>query len=400
MAGSENPMEIIKHENYDGNPTLSNLLYGNTDEHKIPLTINAQIQKPDGLKPDEKGVAATEKIKTWERLRKEIPEGFFINETINHMKWYVVNKSKLPPENFETFVWDDTPRTFAAYSLKSLAYPPPLTTDKPYDPSTHVLVKPGENILNGNVPDSVRMLTMLKAIDELGQNTMSKFIMICCVRKEHKFCEESVSTLNFAQSIANPVEYARLKAEKARAETDEAARLLAEDLQKKAAVRQHEREERQARMAANKRRTTRGGMEQVGGTMSVVRHDHVLLVAFGTLACRFVALAFAEWFNGAGGGLGRALLVYACAYVVVMAALIIAGNARRVPLEYFAIHALSVWSLVYMAYLVHLALCTSRRAPRVHRHEESVEEERFRMEWMTGAVWVLTTLMLCFFPHT
>ena len=163
MAGSENPKEILRQEKP---PILETL-----------TLLNVMYE----------GRAATNKT-----IAKTLEEGFFINESINHMKWFMQNKIGIP-EPVYSFDWIK----FQSKSIRQIK-------ENEYEPFTSVLIKPKVEMLE-NVQDSVQMLSILQKINDLGNETLSKFVMICCVRDEPKYCNESLNTLNFASNIAKPL---------------------------------------------------------------------------------------------------------------------------------------------------------------------------------------------------
>lgn len=108
--------------------------------------------------------------------RKIFEEGIYINESINHLSYYFINKNKKKEEKF------------VKNSYKN--YRPELSFTDPK--------KIG----------SVMTIPILDYLDRLSSSDKesdaykpSKFIMICCVRQEPVYCTETISTLELADRI-------------------------------------------------------------------------------------------------------------------------------------------------------------------------------------------------------
>jgi chromosome segregation ATPase len=111
-----------------------------------------------------------------------IKEGVYINETVNHLTWYLNNKSAFGKVQMRI------PRQGANYSPENVYI----------DPVTESTGEPSGN-------EGILTIPILNFLDKLGRgggNTKpTKFIMICNVRQEPQYCEQTVSTLNFANKI-------------------------------------------------------------------------------------------------------------------------------------------------------------------------------------------------------
>ena len=102
-------------------------------------------------------------------IMDSIREGFFINETMNHLVYYLnkkIGKSM------------DVPRV-KSYST--------------YD-SSQFFNSPEEK-------DSVGILTAIKEIENLASEGKNKCVMMCTIRQEIEYCEDTILTLNFASSV-------------------------------------------------------------------------------------------------------------------------------------------------------------------------------------------------------
>lgn len=104
-----------------------------------------------------------------------IKEGVFINETINHIKFFLQKKVK-PQEK--------TP------SLMD------------YDTLKQQWIIENEKIFNKYDSDKALMRLMLEWLDGLTPNP-TKFIMMCLVRQEEKYKNDTMSTLDFAIDVAS-----------------------------------------------------------------------------------------------------------------------------------------------------------------------------------------------------
>ena len=106
-----------------------------------------------------------------------IREGFYINESINHLR--VFFKSKMG-------------------SVKLSATIPDL---KNYTPSSFVYSVSSERDIKSS---SILMIPILKWLDhgiQKDQKKPTKFAMLCAIRQESNYCTDSIATLEFADSI-------------------------------------------------------------------------------------------------------------------------------------------------------------------------------------------------------
>ena len=104
-----------------------------------------------------------------------IKEGVFINETINHIKFFLQNKVK--PQVKTPSLMD-------------------------YDSSKQQWIIENEKVFNKYDSDKALMRLMLQWLDGLTPNP-TKFIMMCLVRQEEKYKNDTMSTLDFAIEVAS-----------------------------------------------------------------------------------------------------------------------------------------------------------------------------------------------------
>lgn len=104
-------------------------------------------------------------------------EGFYINESLNHLKYFF--KSKLPPPN--TF----TPTYFVNPDRIEISqYQPNKFYSNP-----------------NNDKNNCMMIPVLEYLDTLGKQTKpTKFVMICAIRPDK--CKPNIDTLKFAEEIS------------------------------------------------------------------------------------------------------------------------------------------------------------------------------------------------------
>lgn len=137
-----------------------------------------------------------------------IKEGLFINETINHLKYYFAYQID-PFKKYKDNVF--SPGIFSQKPIYKIL---PKTDDNPdgldlyktdnvfNDPSiefNHVL-----NKTNNDKNTNIHMIEILDKLKNLTQESSkpTKFIMLCCVRQEKNYCEDIKKTLEFVKSIS------------------------------------------------------------------------------------------------------------------------------------------------------------------------------------------------------
>jgi len=122
--------------------------------------------------------------------RRIVQEGFFINDTLQKLKVFLLHKSKMSYDNIKNRI-----------QLNQYRQNHDLAK---YDPITYFYSE-GEPIVNNNIQlksDKTKMFDILKELDNQGQ---SKFMLFMNVRTEMipNYCDSIYSTLQFAESISS-----------------------------------------------------------------------------------------------------------------------------------------------------------------------------------------------------
>lgn len=137
-----------------------------------------------------------------------IKEGLFINETINHLKYYFAYQID-PSKKYKDIVFQP-----GIFSQKPIYKILPKTDDNPDGLSLYktdnVFNDPSiefNNVLNKTNNDKNTKVHMIEILDKLKNLTQesskpTKFIMLCCVRQEKNYCEDIKKTLEFVKSIS------------------------------------------------------------------------------------------------------------------------------------------------------------------------------------------------------
>lgn len=114
-------------------------------------------------------------------------EGFYINETINHLIYYFNVKNG---RQIETPKQKIDKRYNVVYKVKNY-FVQPKDEDEKIDGANNSL-----------------MIPILKFLDNLSNKNKSdttwrptKFITLCCIRQEEKYCDQTMETLEFAQNV-------------------------------------------------------------------------------------------------------------------------------------------------------------------------------------------------------
>lgn len=123
---------------------------------------------------------------TSENVFDILKEGFFINETINHLIYYFNKK------NYKQTKILLQSQNVAKYSV-SKYYVSPITEETTINKVNNCLTIPILNFLD----------TLSNKNKSDVDYKPTKFIMICNVRQEERYCDQTVETLNFAQTIAS-----------------------------------------------------------------------------------------------------------------------------------------------------------------------------------------------------
>lgn len=177
MAGRESPIDI--HQAYYKDPNRTN------PTQSMYTTLLSGTTAPFVA-----SVPAADVPYYKSNLQTILKEGFYINETINHMTYYFKKKMDM-----------DTKIDI----MKSLGKDGELYQTNQFfiDP------KQEENLRDTRTARSQSCLTMpiFKYINSLGTGTSdyrpSKFIMLCCIAEANAKCRDTRSTLQFSQEVSS-----------------------------------------------------------------------------------------------------------------------------------------------------------------------------------------------------
>ncbi len=110
-----------------------------------------------------------------------LKEGMYVNESINHLIWFFNNKAG-----------------------KDLNYKNKKIMGKNYDDykDDYIFTEPNKEANQSISESNVKLIPVLNKLSTLGgENTKSKFVMLCMLRQEIKYCDEAKKTLDFATEI-------------------------------------------------------------------------------------------------------------------------------------------------------------------------------------------------------
>jgi|LakMenE29Apr09ns_1017244.scaffolds.fasta_scaffold00016_41 chromosome segregation ATPase len=171
-AGRESPLDIFN--TFIENTSLASVM--------APPPVGGVVNITKNLKPQYKDTYTSEQV------FNILNEGFYINETINHLIYYFNLKNG---KTIET---------------------PKQKIDKRYNvvykvPNYFVQPQDEMNQIDGN--NNSLMIPVLKFLDNLSSRAKeanqdwkpTKFITICCVRQEAKYCDQTMETIQFAQNV-------------------------------------------------------------------------------------------------------------------------------------------------------------------------------------------------------
>ena len=160
MAGRETPLNVVTDSIKNTDYNISDLI---TD---FSLFSENQLQSRKYCTSINKNMPECKKIK------ELIKESFYINESINHLKWYLQTKQN-----------------------KMIEKPTQISKLTEYS---------NEKVFNTPISSNVPTISILESLDKLGGvGKPSKFVMLCAVRTEKDYCDQTKSTIEFAQSIAS-----------------------------------------------------------------------------------------------------------------------------------------------------------------------------------------------------
>jgi hypothetical protein len=192
MAGRESPIDILKSQ--VNNPLA---------KVKSPSTYLKSLNLLETQPPVLLDLPGT---KDKFDLLNVVKEGFFINETINHMMWYF--KNKVSNSNYEATLMKtkDEQNNKINPIVQS-------TDEKKYYVPANVFVNPKEEFENfetrfkdkeeNNVIFITNVLDKLKNLGGDNENKISKFIVVCGLRKDEKCIDSAESTLDFASRVTS-----------------------------------------------------------------------------------------------------------------------------------------------------------------------------------------------------
>lgn len=111
-----------------------------------------------------------------------LKEGFYINETINHLTYYFNKK------NYKETKSQKQDKNAQKYNVAH----------------NYVTPRVEEDVINES--NNCLMIPILKFLDQLSKNTggqfkPTKFIMMCMVRQEERYCDQIYETLEFAENV-------------------------------------------------------------------------------------------------------------------------------------------------------------------------------------------------------
>jgi hypothetical protein len=171
-AGRESPMDIY---NMFIDPTKT----------KLPSIMAPSPVGGEGLiaKTKREGL---DPAYTPKHINDVLKEGFYINETINHMVYYFNKK------NYKGTKVYLQPTDTTKYHIEKY-YVSPITEEKTLNASNNCL--------------SIPIMTFLDKLSNRNKSDVdykpTKFIMLCNTRQEEVYCEQTVETLKFAQTITS-----------------------------------------------------------------------------------------------------------------------------------------------------------------------------------------------------
>lgn len=200
MAGKESPPTILRIETTNNPDIASSLvspsfILSKKSLEQIPDLDNNTINSLASFKNiTDRNVDKTyvKNKKVYQDREKQVQilveEGLFINESLNHLRYFLsektVEKGKKVP---------DPPKVEGTISTNM--YDPDLCFKTPSEKSNR------EDIL---------MYPILEKLDKLGKGPgdekPTKFVMVNAIRLEKKYCEDSLSTIKFVDTIKSSID--------------------------------------------------------------------------------------------------------------------------------------------------------------------------------------------------
>jgi hypothetical protein len=167
-AGRESPIDIFKTFVDTSKTSLGSIMSPSGKK-----TIDPRYVK-NGLDP----------AYTPQHIFEVLKEGFYINETINHLTYYFNKK------NYKEIITGKQSKNADEYNVSKFYVTPSVEED---------LINESNNCL---------MIPILKFLDKLsgsdtaqGRFKPTKFIMMCMVRQEERYCDQIHETLEFAEKV-------------------------------------------------------------------------------------------------------------------------------------------------------------------------------------------------------
>jgi hypothetical protein len=191
---------------------------------KTPSKLEKYYKTLDNTKYDDETknfilIEETKKIKITDKdiyIKNIIKEGFYINESINHLKYYFLNKNKqckcelmksnditlYNPEKYyinpQIYMKDEDHCKTQTNQIKNIKKNEYINTE---DKRSNVF---GTLKTQGPIPCclTIPILQFLDTGLVTDSKLPTKFIMICAIRQETEYCQDVIDTLNFANSIS------------------------------------------------------------------------------------------------------------------------------------------------------------------------------------------------------
>lgn len=170
LGGKESPQDILEmFVTKPDNKTweIASLMMGNNS-----IVQNYYVPREMGGNEDLNNVLYNDK-KNYTKLRKILEESVYINESVNHLRYFFENiQNNGQPYKDNMVDW-------SRYGVNN------------YDPEKYLTPDPTtrDNIL------------MYKTLTNLKGNSLTKFVMLCNVRQEEEYCSGTLATLKFADKI-------------------------------------------------------------------------------------------------------------------------------------------------------------------------------------------------------
>lgn len=123
-----------------------------------------------------------------------INEGYYINETINHLIFYLLNMNHKTGKLQKVFAEDTLPTTYI-YNIKGV-FVQPMTEYPTID-----LDNPNAKIAATDY--KIHMIPLLEDLRKMNPTKPTKFVMLACIRQEEEHAEFTRKTLEFAQTISS-----------------------------------------------------------------------------------------------------------------------------------------------------------------------------------------------------